>query len=65
MSSIVDLDNATCSSDIIEALGYYSLDIIYRISRKNPYFKSVMEKYKIEIIREEGNKIYFRIRSTG
>lgn len=64
MSFIVDLDKDVCGSDLIDAL-FPSEDIIYKISKSNPYFQDIKNEFKIEIIRDEGDIVYFKILSTG
>ncbi|BCU69538.1 hypothetical protein [Stygiolobus caldivivus] len=61
MSFIVDLDKDTCGNDVIEALGNFSLGVVYKISKDNPYLEEVLKKYKIEVVREEGDVIYFQV----
>ena len=64
MSFIVDLDKDTCGSDVKEAL-IPNEKIIFKISRKNPYFEYIKSNYKIIIIKDEGDVIYFKISSIG
>lgn len=63
MSSIIDLDKDTCGSDVIEAVET-SKSLIFKISKTNPYFEEITRKYKIEIIKDEGDVVYFRVTSS-
>jgi hypothetical protein len=65
MSSIIDLDKDTCSPDVIEALNNYFRNVIYKINKNSAYFEEIINKYKIEIIRDEGDVIYFRVISSS
>lgn len=65
MSSIIDLDKDTCSSDVIEALNNYFRNVIFKINKNSAYFEEIINKYKIEIIRDEGDVIYFRVISSS
>jgi hypothetical protein len=62
MSSIVDLDSDTCSSDVLEAVRY--VKTTFKISRSNPYFLDVM-KMNVEVIKDDGEQVYFRIKPSG
>ncbi|BFH73608.1 hypothetical protein SJAV_15520 [Sulfurisphaera javensis] len=64
MSFIVDLDKDICGSDVIDAL-FPNERIIYKISKNNPFFQYIKENFKINIIKDEGDIIYFKILSTG
>jgi len=64
MSFIVDLDNDTCSSDIKDAL-IPDKNIVFKISKTNPYFEYIRSTYKIVIIKDEGDIIFFKISSFG
>ncbi|GAA5419559.1 hypothetical protein Stok01_01521 [Sulfurisphaera tokodaii] len=64
MNFIVDLDKDICSSNVIDAL-FPNENIIYKISKNNPYFQYIKNNFKIEIIRDEGDAVYFKILSTG
>ncbi len=63
MSSIIDLDSDTCSSDPIEAVNYLK-QAIFKISKKNPVYPDIV-KMGIEVIKDEGDQIYFKIRNSG
>ena len=64
MSFIVDLDKDTCGSDIKDAL-IPSEKIVFKISKKNPYFDYIRSTYKIVIIKDEGDIVFFKISSFG
>lgn len=64
MSFIVDLDKDTCNSDPTEAL-IPNKKVIFKISRKNPYFEYIKTNYIINVIKDEGDVIYFQISSFG
>ncbi|MBB5252871.1 hypothetical protein D1869_02545 [Sulfurisphaera ohwakuensis] len=64
MSFIVDLDKEICGSNVIDAL-FPNEHIIYKISKNNPYFQCVKNNFKIEIIKDEGDVVYFKILTTG
>lgn len=64
MSFIVDLDRDTCGSNPIDAL-IPDNNIIFKISKKNPYFQVIVDNFKVIIIKEEGDEVYFKIHSSG
>jgi HSP90 family molecular chaperone len=63
MSSIIDLDSDTCSSDVIDAI-FYVKGTTFKISRKNPYFEEI-RKMGIEVLKVDGDQVYFKIRRSG
>jgi len=64
MSFIVDLDKEVCSSDIKDAL-IPNEKIVFKISRKNPYFEYIKSNYRIVIVKDKGDVVYFKISSIG
>ncbi|BDB98869.1 hypothetical protein [Saccharolobus caldissimus] len=66
-NTIIDLESYTCSSDPIEAIEHLrgKNNIVFKISNKNPYFSIIINKYEIDIIKQEGDIIYFMIRLNG
>ncbi|AGJ61673.1 Hypothetical Protein SiL_0194 [Sulfolobus islandicus LAL14/1] len=66
MNITIDLDSYTCSSDPLEAIEYLlHNNVIFKINLKNPYFETIKGNYNIDIIKEEGDIIYFIVRSDG
>ncbi|MFP3204473.1 MAG: hypothetical protein RXS23_03400 [Metallosphaera yellowstonensis] len=66
MTSTIDLDSYTCSSDPLEALGLVAnVDVTFSISKDSPLLSYVFKRYRVEIVRKEGEKILFKIRSDG
>ncbi|BDC18124.1 hypothetical protein [Acidianus sp. HS-5] len=64
MSSIVDLDSDQCSFnplDAIEYLMYKKDSIIFKISSDNPFFQDIKKRYPLQIIKNEGGIVYFKI----
>ncbi|ARM75114.1 hypothetical protein [Acidianus manzaensis] len=61
MSFILDLDSSECSFDPIEAIEYVKKQAIFKINNNNPYFKTIEEKYNIQIIQQKGDEVYFKI----
>jgi len=64
MSFIVDLDKDTCGSDFKDAL-IPDKNIIFKISKTNPYLEYIRSTYKIVIVKDEGDIIFFQISSFG
>ncbi|EWG06922.1 MAG: hypothetical protein ASUL_07029 [Candidatus Aramenus sulfurataquae] len=67
MERVVDLDSSTCSSEPLEALGFLlrKKGVVFSISLDNPYYQEIKRKYEIEIVKKEGDKVYFLILSGG
>ncbi len=67
MERVIDLDSYTCGSDPTEALGFLlgKRGVVFSISLSNPYYEEIKRKYVIEIVKKEGDKVYFSIRSGG
>ncbi|AKA72648.1 hypothetical protein SULI_01055 [Saccharolobus solfataricus] len=63
----IDLDSYTCSSDPLEAIEYLfnNNNVIFKIKSANPYFEIIKDRYTINIIKQEGDTIYFIIRYGG
>jgi len=64
MSFIVDLDKDICGSDFKDVL-IPDKNIIFKISKTNPYLEYIRSTYKIVIVKEEGDIIFFQISSFG
>ncbi|BBG25251.1 hypothetical protein [Sulfuracidifex tepidarius] len=64
MSSIIDLDSDTCSSDPIEAINYLKEQVIFKISKRNPLYHDIVNM-GIEVVKDDGDQIYFKIKSSG
>ncbi len=65
MTSIVDLDSDQCSFNPLEAIEYLigkKNSVIFKISSDNPFFQDIMKRYNLQIIKIEGEIIYFKIR---
>lgn len=66
MTSTIDLDSYTCSSDPLEAIGLLAhINVTFSISRDNPLLQYVFRKYRVEVVGKEGNRILFKILSDG
>lgn len=62
MSSIVDLDSNQCSFDPLEALEYLKgKQVTFKISLNNPLLHDIKEKYPLQIIKVDGDVLYFKI----
>jgi hypothetical protein len=50
----------------LEALGLLAnVDVTFSISKDSPLLSYVFKRYRVEIVRKEGEKILFKIRSDG
>ncbi|MQL55840.1 hypothetical protein [Acidianus ambivalens] len=64
MNSIVDLDSDQCSYDPLEAIEYLKDKkeyVIFKISMNNPFLQDIKRKYFLQIIKVDGEIVYFKI----
>lgn len=61
MDFILNLESSECSFDPIEAIEHVRQIAVFKIAKKNPYLQEIVSRYKIKIIKEEDDAIYFRV----
>jgi len=62
----VNLDSEECGFNPIDAIYFLKgKDIVFIISTSNPYYGDIIKIFHIEILKKDGDKIFFTVLSGG